>query len=94
MIYAGDNVERIYGVVKEVYLPIEYNENNILIDDIDRHNIGFKIEVNENIEIYEFEQDEFNIEILKEDKVMVTKQNIDGINFIDIEKIESDLDEK
>lgn len=94
MIYAGDNVERIYGVVKEVYLPLEYNENNILIDDIDRHNIGFKIEVNENIEIYEFEQDEFNIEILKEDKVMVTKQNIDGINFIDIEKIESDLDEK
>lgn len=77
-----------------MYLPIEYNENNILIDDIDRHNIGFKIEVNENIEIYEFEQDEFNIEILKEDKVMVTKQNIDGINFIDIEKIESDLDEK
>lgn len=77
-----------------MYLPLEYNENNILIDDMDRHNIGFKIEVNGNIEIYEFEQDEFNIEILKEDKVMVTKQNIDGINFIDIEKIESDLDEK
>lgn len=86
-------MERLYGVVKEVYIPLEYNDNNNLLDVMDRHNIGFKIDVDGEVESYEFEQDEFNCQILKNDFVMITKQTIDGTNFIDIEKVESDLNE-
>ena len=86
-------MERLYGVVKEVYIPLEYNENNNLLDIMDRHNIGFKVDIDGKIESYEFEQGEFNCQILKNDFVMITKQTIDGTNFIDIEKVESDLDE-
>ena len=45
------------------------------------------------LESYEFEQDKFNFQILKNDSVMITKQIIDGTNFIDIEKVESGFDE-
>ena len=86
-------MERLYGVVKEVYIPLEYNENNNLLDVMDRNNIGFKIDVDGEVESYEFEQDEFNCQIFKNDFVMITKQTIDGTNFVDIEKVESDLDE-
>lgn len=86
-------MERLYGIVKEVYIPLEYNENNNLLDVMDRNNIGFKIDVDGEVESYEFEQDEFNCQIFKNDFVMITKQTIDGTNFVDIEKVESDLDE-
>ena len=86
-------MERLFGVVKEVYIPLEYNDNNNLLDVMDRNNIGFKIYVDGEVESYEFEQDEFNCQILKNDFVMITKQTIDGTNFVDIEKVESDLDE-
>ena len=86
-------MERQYGVVKEIYIPNEYNENNNLLDVMDRHNIGFKIDIDGKLESYEFEQDEFNSLILKNDSVMIIKQTIDGINFVDIEKVDSDLDE-
>lgn len=89
----SDIMERLYGIVKEVYIPLEYNDNNNLLDVMDRHYIGFKIDVDGEVESYEFEQDEFNCQILKNDFVMITKQTIDGTNFIDIEKVESDLDE-
>ena len=89
----SDTMERLYGVVKEVYIPLEYNENNNLLDIMDRNNIGFKIDVDGEVESYEFEQDEFNCQILKNDFVMITKQTIDGTNFVDIEKVESDLNE-
>ena len=89
----GGIMERLYGIVKEVYIPLEYNENNNLLDVMDRHNIGFKIDVDGEVESYEFEQDEFNCKILKNDFVMITKQTIDGTNFIDIEKVESGFDE-
>lgn len=89
----SDIMERLYGVVKEVYIPLEYNENNNLLDIMDRHNIGFKLDVDGEVESYEFEQDEFNCQILKNDFVMITKQTINGTNFVDIEKVESDLDE-
>ena len=86
-------MERLYGIVKKVYIPLEYNENNNLLDVMDRHNIGFKIDIDGKVESYEFEQDEFNCQIFKNDFVMITKQTIDGTNFVDIEKVESDLDE-
>lgn len=89
----SDIMERLYGVVREVYIPLEYNENNNLLDVMDRHNIGFKIDIDDKVESYEFEQDEFNCQILKNDYVMITKQTIDGTNFIDIEKVESGFDE-
>lgn len=89
----SDFVERLYGIVKEVYIPNEYNENNNLLDIMDRHNIGFVIDIAGKLEKYEFEQDEFNTDIYKDDYVMITKQIVDGVNFVDIEKMESDLDE-
>lgn len=89
----SDIMERLYGVVKEVYIPLEYNENNNLLDIMDRHNIGFKIDIDGKVESFEFEQDEFNSQILKNDFVMITKQTIDGTDFVDIEKVESDLNE-
>lgn len=60
---------------------------------MDRHNIGFKIDADGKLESYEFEQNEFNCQILKDDFVMITKQIIDGTDFVDIEKMESGLDE-
>ena len=86
-------MERLYGVIKEIYIPLEYNENNNVLDVMDRHNIGFKIDIDGKVESFEFEQDEFNSQILKNDFVMITKQTIDGTNFVDIEKVESDLNE-
>ena len=48
--------------------------------------IGFKVEIDENImEIIE-EQDEVNTNIYKDDLVVITKQMINDIEFIDIEK--------
>ena len=89
----SDFVERLYGIVKEVYIPNEYNENNNLLDIMDRHNIGFVIDIEGNLEKYEFEQNEFNTDIYKDDYIMITKQIVDGVKFVDIEKVESDLDE-
>ena len=78
-------MERKVGRVIEVFIPEE--------DNLDDMNIGFKVLVDDDvIEIIE-EQNEFNISILKDDLVMITKQVISNKEFIDIELYDGDLNE-
>lgn len=83
-------MKRKYGKVIEIFIPEEY-KNGTLLDVMDRTQIGFKIMTeNEVIEVIQ-KQDEFNGEIMKNDVVIVTKQNISRKEFIDIELYEGDL---
>ena len=78
-------MERKVGRVIEVFIPEE--------DNLDDMNIGFKVLVDDDvIEIIE-EQNEFNINILKDDLVLITKQVISNKEFIDIELYDGDLNE-
>ncbi len=76
-------MERIIGKVKEVFIPEE--SNNGLLDVMDRTQIGFKIMTENGMEEIILKQDEFNSNIFKNDKVIITKQNISGKDFTDIE---------
>ncbi len=78
-------MERKVGRVIEVFIPEEDNLNDM--------NIGFKVLVDDDvIEIIE-EQNESNINILKDDLVLITKQVISNKEFIDIELYDGDLNE-
>ena len=78
-------MDRKVGRVIEVFIPEEDNLNDM--------NIGFKVLVDDDvIEIIE-EQNESNINILKDDLVMITKQVISNKEFIDIELYDGDLNE-
>lgn len=52
------------------------------------NNVGFVIDKNNKEEVIVLKQDTFTSNILKEDLVLVTKQVIDGREFVDIEKID------
>jgi len=80
-------VEKLYGIVKEVYIPEQY-KNGQLLDIMDRNVIGFKVLIDDSIQSFEFEQDEFNVRIMKDDEVVITKQVIDGIEYTDIEGVD------
>lgn len=72
------------GKVIGVFIPEEYNKGR-LIDIMDSTKIGFKVMLeDEVIEVIQ-EQDEYNAEIMKNDMVVITKQNISGKDFVDIE---------
>lgn len=78
---------KLYGIVKEVYIPEQY-KNGQLLDIMDRNVIGFKVLIDEDIQSFEFEQNEFNVHIMKDDEVVITKQIIDGKEYIDIEGVD------
>ena len=80
-------MEKLYGIVKEVYIPEQY-KNGQLLDIMDRNVIGFKVLIDDSIQSFEFEQDEFNVRIMKDDEVVITKQVIDGIEYTDIEGVD------
>ena len=80
-------MEKLYGIVKEVYIPEQYKNGNLL-DIMDRSVIGFKVLIDDKIESFEFTQDEFNVRIMKDDEVVITKQVIDGKEYIDIEGVD------
>ena len=80
-------MEKFYGVVQEVYIPLQY-KNGQLLDIMDRNVIGFKVLIDDEIKYFEFEQDEFNVHIMKDDEVVITKQVIDGIEYVDIEGVD------
>jgi len=80
-------VEKLYGIVKEVYIPEQY-KNGQLLDIMDRNVIGFKVLIDNDIYNFEFEQDVFNVQIMKDDEVVITKQVIDGIEYTDIEGVD------
>lgn len=88
IIFLGcDNVEKLYGTVKEVYIPEEYKNGNLL-DIMDRNIIGFKVLIDDEIQDFRFEQDEFNVKIMKNDEVLIIKQVIDGKEYVDIEGVD------
>ena len=80
-------MEKLYGIVKEVYIPEQY-KNGQLLDIMDRNVIGFKVLIDDSIQSFEFEQDEFNVRIMKDDEVVISKQVIDGIEYTDIEGVD------
>lgn len=80
-------MEKLYGIVKEVYIPKQYKNGNLL-DVMDRSVIGFKVLIDEDIQEFQFKQDEFNVKIMKNDEVLIIKQVIDGKEYIDIEGVD------
>ena len=80
-------MEKLYGIVKEVYIPEQYKNGNLL-DVMDRNVIGFKVLIDDEIQDFQFEQDEFNVQIMKNDEVLIIKQVIDGKEYIDIEGVD------
>ena len=77
------------GKVIEVFIPQQYR-NGILLDVMDRTNIGFKVMTNNGIREIIVESNEFNAKIMKNDIVIIIEQTISGKNFIDIEQYEGD----
>ena len=80
-------MEKLYGIVKEVYIPEQYKNGNLL-DVMDRSVIGFKVLIDDDVQDFQFEQDEFNVKIMKNDEVLIIKQVIDGKEYIDIEGVD------
>ena len=80
-------MEKLYGIVKEVYIPLQYKNGNLL-DVMDRSVIGFKVLIDDEIQDFQFEQNEFNARIMKNDSVVIIKQVIDGKEFVDIEVVD------
>ena len=80
-------MEKVYGIVKEVYIPEQYKNGNLL-DVMDRSVIGFKVLIDDEVQDFQFEQDEFNVQIMKNDEVLIIKQFIDGKEYIDIEGVD------
>ena len=82
-------MEKKIGKVFEVFIPQEYKGDR-LIDVMDSNKIGFKVMLeDEVIEVIE-EQNEYNVKIMKNDLVVITKQNISNTDFIDIELYDGD----
>ena len=77
------------GKVIEVFIPQQYR-NDVLLDVMDRTNIGFKVMTNNGIREITVESNEFNAKIMKNDIVIIIEQTIFGKNFIDIEQYEDD----
>lgn len=79
-----------YGKVIEVFIPEEI-VNGRNIDVMDSKKIGFKVQVEDKIiEVIE-KQDEHNSNIMKNDDVIITIQNISGKDFVDIELLDGDM---
>ncbi len=83
---------KIIGRVIDIFIPDEY-QNNGLLDIMDRTNIGFKIMTDDGIEEIVLKQDEINTKIMKDDIVVIIRQEISGKEFIDIEPFGGDYDE-
>lgn len=63
---------QILGVVKKVYLPEQKGKDGFL-DDLNKTNIGFVVEINKKLVEFEVPQTRNVCEICKGDKVLVTK---------------------
>jgi len=80
------------GKVIEVFIPEQYKNGNLL-DVMDRTNIGFKVKTDNGIKEVILEQDEYNVQIMKNNMVVVTEQTISGKSFIDIELYDGDVND-
>ena len=74
------------GKVIEVFVPTNDDSLDVMTSD----KIGFKVQLDNEEVIIIQEQNEFNVEIFKNDLVIITKQNISGKDFVNIELYEGD----
>lgn len=83
-------MDKKYGKVVEVFIP-EETVNERKLDVMDSKKIGFKVQLEDKIIEVIQEQDEHNSNIMKNDNVIITIQNISGKEFIDIELLDGDM---
>lgn len=81
-------MEQKIGKVIEVYIPVKKNQ-----DIMDSTKIGFKIQTEDKIITIEEDQNEYNVSILREDLVYITKRTISNKTFIEIEKVNGEENE-
>jgi len=72
--------------ILDIQIPRQFI-NNQLLDIIDRDKIQFKVMTQDGIENIELKQNEDNTKLHIDDEVLITKQTISNIDFIDIEKV-------
>jgi hypothetical protein len=75
-------MEKKYGIVKEVYIPVIKKEDVMI-----SNKIVFIIEIDSKSYKYETEQNEEIANIMKNDKVEIIMQLIDNHKFVDIRKL-------
>lgn len=83
-------MDKKYGKVIEVFIPKEI-VNETKLDVMDSKKIEFKVQVEDKIIEVIQEQDEHNSNIMKNDDVIITTQNISGKKFIDIELLDGGM---
>lgn len=76
-------MEELVGKVLEVYIP-SLNSDGKITDVLINDMIGFKVLVNNEEINLEVVQNDENVEIMKDDDVIIIKQVISGKEFIDI----------
>ena len=85
-------MNKTIGKVIDVFIP-EQSKKGSVLDVMDRTNIGFIVKTSNEILTILGEQNDNNSMIMKNDIVSITKQNIDGKEFIDLELYEGDYNE-
>ncbi|CDD28259.1 unknown [Clostridium sp. CAG:433] len=78
-------MQKFYGKIEKVYIPIENNQDAMFSDKI-----GFIIKINGKLYRFETEQNEENSQILREDEVVVIIQTVDNHDFFDVRKLENE----
>lgn len=78
-------MEKKYGIVKEVYIPV-MNNQDVMISN----KIGFTIEIDSKLYKCETIANEEVANIMKNDRVEIIIQIIDNHKFVDIRKFEGD----
>lgn len=78
-------IQKFYGKIEKVYIPIENNQDAMFSDKI-----GFIIKINGKLYRFETEQNEENSQILREDEVVVIIQTVDNHDFFDVRKLENE----
>lgn len=78
-------MQKFYGKIEKVYIPIENNQDAMFSDKI-----GFIIKINGKLYRFETEQNEENSQILREDEVVVIIQTVDNHDFFDVRKLEDE----
>ena len=85
-------MKKIIGKVIEVFIPEQY-KNGLLLDEMDRTNIGFKVMCEEGLKEIIVEANDINSEIRKDDMVLIIEQYISKKHFVDIMLYEGDVNE-
>ena len=85
-------MKKIIGKVIEVFIPKQY-KNGLLLDEMDRTNLGFKVMYEDGLKEIIVEANDINSEIRKDDMVLIIEQDISKKHFVDIMLYEGDVNE-